>query len=80
LDALTYGRARIVLGPQHPSTMACQLNLSLDLAALERGGEAQVEFDATMEKFLSVFGATHPATVAAGQRQRANCDADPMPL
>jgi hypothetical protein len=33
-----------------------------------------------MEKFLHVFGAAHPATIAAGQRQRANCDADPMPL
>jgi hypothetical protein len=80
LDAATLVRSRDVLGSGHPTTLACEANLALDLEALGRHAEAQGQHDAVLAKFIRVLGRAHPASVGAAQKQRANCDADPMPL
>ena len=42
--------------------------------------EAVTLQDDTLTRFAAVLGADHPATVAAAEGIRANCDIDPLPL
>lgn len=80
MDLATLARSRIVLGALHPTTLACELNLSLDLAGLGRREEALARHTDVFARFVKVLGAAHPATAAAALHPRASCDADPMPL
>jgi hypothetical protein len=66
------------IGPEHPSTLACSLNLAFDLAALGRQEESTTLFDNTINAYIRALGAEHPALTAARDRARANCDVDPM--
>ncbi|MFG3080322.1 FxSxx-COOH system tetratricopeptide repeat protein [Streptomyces parvulus] len=85
----TLERCRRAFGPDHPTTLACAANLSLDLVAAGQGDEGETMRADTLERMGRVLGAQpegqeeatpHPATVAAMNGLRANCDIDPMPL
>jgi hypothetical protein len=76
-------------GEDHPTTLACAGNLSMDMVSV--GAEAQgttlrEDTLARMERVLDAprlraeQGSPHPATVQFRDRQRANCDIDPLPL
>jgi hypothetical protein len=71
-------QCRELIGRDHPTTLACALNLSFDLSALNRSAEAASLFDETRVAYAAALGADHPAILAADARQRANCDIDPM--
>ncbi|WP_131738588.1 FxSxx-COOH system tetratricopeptide repeat protein [Actinomadura roseirufa] len=75
-------RAQRVNGVDHPTTLAAMLNLSLDLR--KPGGASQIEaetlFADAVARYRRVLGETHPATIAAGQSRRADCDIHPLPL
>ena len=80
VDGETLERSERVLGPEHPSTLACSLNYAFDLIAVGRSTEGRQRFDSVVNVYRRVLGREHPAIVAALAGQRANCDVDPMPL
>jgi Tetratricopeptide repeat len=80
LDYETLTRSRRALGAEHPSTLACALNMSFDLSALDRAEEGSRVFEETLDGYRRVLGDDHPVIVAAHAGSRANCDVDPMPL
>lgn len=80
VDADTLERSERMLGPEHPSTLACSLNYAFDLSAVGRSAEGRQRFEAVIDAYRRVLGREHPAIVAALAGQRANCDVDPMPL
>ncbi|NUP44607.1 MAG: tetratricopeptide repeat protein [Streptomyces sp.] len=86
-DALAL--CRTTFGEDHPTTLACAANLSQDLISV--GAEAQgttlredtlerMERVLSAPRFRTEEGSAHPATVQFLDRQRANCDIDPLPL
>jgi len=56
------------------------LNLALDLAGLGDETAAAVMHSKAVAGLQKVLGDNHPATIAAGQYVRANCDTDTMQL
>ena len=80
LDEDLVERSARVLGEQHPSTLAIALNLSLDLRQDGADAESESLHARTVASFREVLGEDHPVTVAAGEYQRAICDADTMEL
>ena len=68
------------LGTNHPTTLACGVNLAMDLRGLRRESEASLLFDDAVDRYRVAFGEFHPATAAAAAGVRANCDIDPLPL
>lgn len=74
--------ARRVDGEDHPTTLAVMLNLSLDLRKL--GGDAEAEAETLLAdaqvRYRRSLGDAHPATIAADQAMRADCDLYSMPL
>jgi tetratricopeptide (TPR) repeat protein len=78
LDTDTLARSRRTLGDQHPATLAVALNHMLDLTSLHRDDEA--EHGPLLTLFRTVLGRTHPATVSAAGRRRADCDIEPIPI
>ena len=55
-------------------------NLSIDLNLLGNPDEAAILHTKTSASFRKVLGDDHPATLAASQNVRANCDTDTMQL
>ena len=80
LDTDTLGRSRRALGERHPSTLAVALNRALDLWSLNRNDEAVTEYDQVVQRFREVLGPQHPATLNAVNKERADCDIEPMPI
>ncbi|TWV32118.1 tetratricopeptide repeat protein [Streptomyces misionensis] len=85
----TLALCRVAYGEDHPTTLACAANLSLDLLSVGEDAACmalRADTLARMERVLdaprlqSDSGTRHPATVQFRDRQRANCDIDPLPL
>nr|WP_221381669.1 hypothetical protein [Actinoplanes polyasparticus] len=66
------------IGREHPSTLACSLNVSFDLTAIGRAADGVALFNETVEAYGRVLGTDHAAIHAAHAGARANCDIDPM--
>ncbi|MEU2351427.1 FxSxx-COOH system tetratricopeptide repeat protein [Streptomyces misionensis] len=88
-DEDTLALCRVAYGEDHPTTLACAANLSLDLLALGEDAAYTVLREDTLARMERVLdaprlqsdsGTRHPATVQFRDRQRANCDIDPLPL
>ncbi|HEY8982667.1 MAG TPA: FxSxx-COOH system tetratricopeptide repeat protein [Streptomyces sp.] len=80
LGARTHALSAEVLGRAHPSTLSLAANQALDLAELGREEEAERLHDQVLEEMRERLGPDHPATTALGERERANCFIDPLPL
>ncbi|MBW8486852.1 tetratricopeptide repeat protein [Actinomadura sp. PM05-2] len=85
-EALERGTATMavserILGEDHPTSLACSLNLAFDmLAAGTDEDAAKARLNETLTRYREVFGPTHPATLAAVQSIRADCDIYPIPV
>ncbi|WRZ31532.1 FxSxx-COOH system tetratricopeptide repeat protein [Streptomyces phaeochromogenes] len=77
-EAVAEGLER--LRGNHPSNLAVQLNLSYDLKALRRTEESEHLYLATLDQYREVLGPSHPATLNAEKRLRANGDTDLLSL
>lgn len=73
LDTATHERAQATLGENHPLTLAVYRNLLIDRGTVE-GASLGAERADIVARYRAVFGPEHPATLAAGQDVRANCD------
>ncbi|MFJ3336891.1 FxSxx-COOH system tetratricopeptide repeat protein [Streptomyces sp. NPDC086766] len=80
---------RVTFGQDHPTTLACAANLSLDLISVGAEAQAATLREDTLERMERVLdlprlqsesGTRHAATVQFRNRERANCDIDPLPL
>ncbi|GAA2517944.1 FxSxx-COOH system tetratricopeptide repeat protein [Streptomyces levis] len=69
-----------VSGADHPLTLSCTSNLSLDLRGLGRADEADVLQRKAVEGLAAVLRNDHPWLQAARQRRRIECDIAPMPM
>ncbi|MFE1251227.1 FxSxx-COOH system tetratricopeptide repeat protein [Streptomyces sp. NPDC058766] len=69
-----------VAGQDHPLTLACTSNLTLDLRGLGRADEADVLQRRAVEGFAAVLRSDHTWLQAARQRRRIECDVVPMPM
>ncbi|MFF3917246.1 FxSxx-COOH system tetratricopeptide repeat protein [Streptomyces sp. NPDC001852] len=67
-------------GEQHPLTLCCTANLSLDLRGLGRGAEADELQRTAVTHLARVVRADHPWLLAARRRRRIECDLAPTPL
>ncbi|MGC9537788.1 FxSxx-COOH system tetratricopeptide repeat protein [Streptomyces sp. UG1] len=68
------------LRENHPANLAVQLNLSYDLKALRRSEDSERLYTESLERYRTILGAAHPATVNAEQGLRANADIDLISL
>jgi tetratricopeptide (TPR) repeat protein len=68
------------LRENHPANLAVRLNLSYDLKALGRTEEGEALYSETKERYRSVLGPSHPATLDAQKGLRANGDIDLLVL
>ncbi|MGN9755989.1 FxSxx-COOH system tetratricopeptide repeat protein [Streptomyces sp. SD31] len=85
----TLALCRVTFGDNHPTTLACAGNLAMDLVSVgaqAQGSALREDTVARMERVLDAprlraeHGTPHPATVQFRDRERANCDIDPLPL
>ncbi|MFJ3665835.1 FxSxx-COOH system tetratricopeptide repeat protein [Streptomyces sp. NPDC090106] len=68
------------LRENHPANLAVGLNLSYDLKALQRTAESEDLYAETLDRYREVLGPSHPATLNAQKRLRANGDTDLLSL
>ena len=68
-----------VLGPQHPDTLRCRINLLLTLHAQGDVG-ASNERQAVIEELARAVGADHPDLTMALKGSRLLCAIDPLPF
>ncbi|MCX5332314.1 FxSxx-COOH system tetratricopeptide repeat protein [Streptomyces sp. NBC_00140] len=68
------------LRENHPANLAVRLNLSYDLKSLRRTEESERLYVATLDRYSAVLGPSHPATLNAEKRLRANGDTDLLSL
>ncbi|MFK0109103.1 FxSxx-COOH system tetratricopeptide repeat protein [Streptomyces sp. NPDC091217] len=64
----------------HPANLAVGLNLSYDLKALRRIEESEHLYAETLDRYRTVLGPSHPATLDAEKQLRANGDIDLLSL
>ncbi|MEU6304093.1 FxSxx-COOH system tetratricopeptide repeat protein [Streptomyces chartreusis] len=80
LDQVSLPLLAEVSGEEHPLTLACAANLSLDLRGLGRGAEADEVQGRAVEGFVRVVRSDHHWLLATRQRRRIECDMALMPL
>jgi hypothetical protein len=80
IDESNLPRLAEVAGEQHPLTLSCMANLSLDLRGLGRGAEADEIQRKAVDGLAGIVRSDHPWLTAARQRRRVECDMAPMPL
>ena len=73
----TYASFKHVLGPFHPYTLSCAVNLVQDLRATGQEEDAARLADATMDRYVEALGPGHPE-VATGRTLavRSECSTD----
>jgi hypothetical protein len=76
-DADLHARMAVVLGREHPDTLACANNLSISQNINgDRAGAAALTQE-TLAIAVRVLGENHPNCVAIRNGHRLNCDIDP---
>ncbi|MFJ5155469.1 FxSxx-COOH system tetratricopeptide repeat protein [Streptomyces sp. NPDC088353] len=73
-EAVVEASARLRVS--HPANLAMELNLSYDLKALRRTEESERLYARALERYRTVLGPSHPATLDAEKGLRANADID----
>ncbi|MEV6838145.1 FxSxx-COOH system tetratricopeptide repeat protein [Streptomyces sp. NPDC051133] len=68
------------LRENHPANLAVRLNLSYDLKALRRTEESERLYAEALERYRTLLGPSHPATLDAEKGLRANADIDLLTL
>ncbi|AOR36108.1 hypothetical protein BFF78_38175 [Streptomyces fodineus] len=68
------------LRENHPANLAVRLNLSYDLKALRRTEESERLYAEALERYRTILGPSHPATLDAEKGLRANADIDLLTL
>lgn len=72
-------QAQRVLGPENPTALAAALNYALDQRDAGEA-EGQIRYAEVVQRYRGELGEEHPATRAAAEGCRADCDFDPLPL
>jgi hypothetical protein len=68
-----------VLGPQHPDTVRCRVNLLLTQAELGTPGAA-ADREKAVGELKALLGPGHPDVRAAADNERLLCVIDPQPF
>jgi hypothetical protein len=73
----TYAAFKQVLGPYHPYTLSCAVNLVQDLRATNQEEDAARLADATMDRYAEALGQGHPEAVSGRTLAvRSECSTD----
>jgi Tfp pilus assembly protein PilF len=67
-------------GAQHPVTLSCLMNLSLDLTAVGSHAEARQLRESTLSRLAEVLGDEHPTVEAARRGTRLDRELMPQPI
>ncbi len=78
-DEDTYRRMRLVVGEDHPDTLAVAGNLAISRLADGDLAGAQSMQERTVQRSRQILGDTHPNTIAVRDGIRLNCDIEPPP-
>jgi hypothetical protein len=71
---------RALLGDDHPLTLGCAANLSVDMRAEGETQAADALKADTMERYARTLGTEHPDAVVGAADQRLDLDFDPPPI
>lgn len=69
-----------VYGPDHPASLAAQINFAADLKAIGEVTPGRELTEKVLAKYIKVLGPGHPATRDAQRGIRANVDIDLVSL
>ena len=76
IDEEVFSDLVILLGENHPHTLACAANLALDLRGAGNVSRASELTTETVERYRQVLGNDHPDVKAVAERQRLDLSID----